>query len=411
MFTFLNLNSFAILVVVSTWGIKKQSLIIALLIATFCSFLLKKHLKKVIVFQFIMALLVAPKLIPDVYNQFFTKDEWKHLPDNIVEAKFKRTPNIYVVQPDGYVSQKTLENGLYKSRSGLYGWLEENNFKVYHDFRSNYPSTLVANASFFSMKHHYFGETLFPSLEMPRAREIINGNNSVIKILQNNGYKSYFIVEDEYLQQNFAKSYYNYQNISRNEIPVFSSGQNVKKDVHQDLENVLNITSNQENPNFVFIEKLIPHHVHFEDTIEAEREDYLEKINKANIWIKKTVSLINKKDPNAIILIAADHGGWVGMGNYDSFHSTNNNLLVNSIFSGLCAIKWSEIDGSNYDSKLKSTVNIFRILFSALSEDTSYLNQLEEDDSYHLRKDKLFGLSVYKLINEKGEVIEDLREK
>src|SRR5690606_5220257 len=155
-------------------------------------FLFKNHIKKAIVFQLLMALLVVPKLIPDLYNQFLVKNDWSQLPDQILSVKFKETPNIYWIQPDGYVNQETLENKLYNSKSDLYNWLRDNRFKVYNGFRSNYPASLVSNASIFAMKHHYFGSTPFSSIEMPGARTVINGNNSVIEILKNNGYTNYF---------------------------------------------------------------------------------------------------------------------------------------------------------------------------------------------------------------------------
>ena len=239
LFTLNNFVFFALFVIISTWGIRKEYLLIGLVIATIFGFLLKKHLKKAIVFQLLMAFLVVPKLILVLYSHFLTKDNWKNLPDNIGNVKLIEKPNIYFIQPDGYVSKKTLENKVYQSSSDLYNWLENKDFHVYHDFRSNYSSTLVSNASLFTMKHHYFGETLLPAMEMPRARSILNGDNSVIDILHNNGYQSYFIVEDDYFQQNLTKNSYSYQNIDLKNIPFFSSGQNINRDVFKDLENVI----------------------------------------------------------------------------------------------------------------------------------------------------------------------------
>src|SRR6056300_584317 len=56
-FTLINFNFFTFLIIISTWGIKNESLLIGVLIATIFSFLLKNYLKKVIVFQLLMALL------------------------------------------------------------------------------------------------------------------------------------------------------------------------------------------------------------------------------------------------------------------------------------------------------------------------------------------------------------------
>ncbi|MFV0541274.1 MAG: sulfatase-like hydrolase/transferase [Aestuariibaculum sp.] len=407
LFSLVNYSCFVLLAIISVWGLETDILIVGLAIALALAFLLKNHLKKVIVFQLLMALLVAPRLIPNLYNQFLTTDNWLHLPDDILSVKFKETPNIYFIQPDGHVNQKTLENELYKSSSDLYEWLKENHFKVYDGFRSNYPSSVVSNASIFAMKQHYFGETFFPAIEMPRVRTVINGSNSVISILKNNGYANYFLAEDEYFQMDFAKNKYDYQNIAEKEISLFSSGEDVVKDVYKDLENILSTHMESTKPKFFFIEKLLPHHVHFKKSVEDERHDYLIKIKEADIWVKKIVNLINEKDPNAIIILAADHGGWLGIENFDEFHSTTEKLLINSIFSTLCAIKWNGIENSKYDEELKTNVNLFRVLFSALSKNQTYLNHLEENGSYQLRKRKIIGMSAYTVIDEKGNVVSE----
>lgn len=409
LYAIVNYNVFVQFVILSTWGLKKEYVIIGCLISTVLAFLLSNQLKKVLVFQVLMALLVAPKLIPDLYNQYLLKNNWEALPDQITSVKFKEKPNVYLLQPDGYVNRKTLENPLYSSSSNLYEWLETNSFKVYDNFRSNYPASLVSNASMFGMKQHYFGETPFPALEMPRARWVINGNNSVIDIFRNNGYTNYFIVEDEYFQMNFTNNKYDFQNIPQQNISFISSGVGIVKEVYKDLEKVLH-TDQHTNPKFFFIEKVMPHHVHFKASVEEERLDYLEKIETASDWVRKTVTLINEKDPEAIIIILADHGGWVGIENFNHFHRTTDALLVNSIFSTLCAVKWNAIDNSNYDQELITTVNVFRVLFSALSENPKYLEHLEENSSYNLGNKGMIRTPVYRLIDEYGNgVYEEIK--
>lgn len=411
LFSLVNYTFFILLAIISTWGLEKKILIIGSATAVILAFGLKKHLKKAIVFQLLMALLVVPKILPDIYNQFFATYNWTNLPDNILSVQLKEKPNIYFIQPDGYVSENTLRNQLYNSSSDLYDWLENNQFEVYDNFRSNYPSSLVSNASVFTMKHHYFGEVFSPSSEMPRARAIINGNNSVIEILKNNGYENYFVVEDEYFQQNFSDNSYEYKNISEKDIPYFSSGQNVIRDVFKDLDSILEDGFNNKSPKFFFIEKVLPHHVHFKASVKDEHQGYLSKLQQANAEVKKMVKLISEKDSNSMIIIAADHGGWVGIENYDEFYTTKEPLHINSIFSTLCAIKWNGIENSKYDAQLKSNVNLFRVLFAALSTDSSYLEHLENDGSYHLRKESWLGKSVYKVIDEKGNVVSEKLKK
>src|SRR3970282_111119 len=116
---------------------------------------------------------------------------------------------------------------------------------------------------------------------MQDARNIIVGNNPVVAIFKNNNYKTFFIVEDGYFQQSFQKGNYDNYNINNSEIPFFSNDNNAKKDVYEG------------------------------SGVENKRNIYLKRIEIANRWIKKTIDLIEKKDSSGIIIIVADHGGWV----------------------------------------------------------------------------------------------------
>ncbi|HEX8014863.1 MAG TPA: hypothetical protein VF465_06480, partial [Flavobacterium sp.] len=68
------------------------------------------------------------------------------------------------------------------------------------------------------------------------------------------------------------------------------------------------------------------------------------------------------------------------------------------IYSNLIAIKWNDEMHNQYDKKLKTNVNIFRILFSYLSEDKSLLDNLENDGSYNINHDNYFSKPVVKVL-------------
>tara|TARA_R100000935_G_scaffold57371_1_gene91191 strand:- start:1881 stop:2648 length:768 start_codon:yes stop_codon:yes gene_type:complete len=253
------------------------------------------------------------------------------------------------------------------------------------------------------MKQHRFGQVLFPSIDMPNSRDLIAGDNNAISILRQNGYKNFFIVQDEYFQQNRPKQTYDYYNINPDEIPYFSNDNNVKKVVFNDLKAAMD-TVTMEGPRFYFVEKLLPHHIHFAASKEEERKTYLNKIEEVNHWLKTSINYISKKDPNAIIIILADHGGWVGLGSYPEMFSTTNPNQINSIYATLAAIKWNGNLKNGMDAQLKSNVNLFRVLFSVLSENPEYLKYLEDDSSYNLQQGT-FWKSVRAVIDDSGSVI------
>lgn len=372
--------------------IKKKLLLALLIVLCVLSFKAYKHYKKVLLFVVILSVIPFFKCIYIfVYKNSTDTIAWMKQPDTIESVKFKKKTNIYFIEPDGYVGKEAMQDDPYNYNSIVYDWLESSSFTLYKNTRSNYPASLASNASMFAMKHHYLENIPSSPFEMQDSRSIIVGNNPVISIFKNNDYETFFIVEDGYFQQSFQKGNYDYYNINNSEIPFFSNDNNAKKDVYEDLKRYLETDRQKDIPRFYFVEKLSPHHIHFDGSgKENERKVYLEKAETTTNWLKKTVGLIEEKDPSGIIIIGADHGGWVGIQNRKEMFSTNDKKTLRSIFSNLIAIKWNDNKHLEYDEKLKSNVNIFRILFSYLSEDKTLLQHLEVDDSYAIRQDGVF---------------------
>jgi hypothetical protein len=101
----------------------------------------------------------------------------------------------------------------------------------------------------------------------------------------------------------------------------------------------------------------------------------------------------------------ADHGGFVGM-DYtgDSYTKNLDPDFVNSIFSTVLAIHWPNGKAPKFDNKLKTSVNLFRILIAYLSENPSYLANLQPDESYIIiYHDAPKG--VYEYLDETGNVV------
>ena len=386
--------------------IKKKLLLVLWFLAFLSSFRLHKDYKKVAIFISLMCIIPVFKIFVFVYEDFKIK-KWQLIPEDLTSLKFKEKPNIYLIQPDGYVNEATMKGSLYNYNSDLYDWLRSDDFEVYDNFRSNYSASLISNASMFAMKHHRFDKMIFPSLELPDARDIICGDNNALKVLNNNGYQSAFIIQDEYFLQNGRLKNYNYTNLEFSEIPFFSNDNYVKKDVFKGLKEAM---KNSESPKFYFIEKLLPHHVHFiggENSVEKERLSYIQKIEEVNLWLKRVINYIENNDRNCIIIVMADHGGWVGLKDYSEFYSTNDEDKINSIFSSLLAIKWNGHLKNNKDLKLNSNVNLFRVLFSVLTENKGLLKNMEDNSSYNIRLGNSIRNKVSKCIDNNNMVIDN----
>ncbi|MCG2418361.1 hypothetical protein K8089_04945 [Aequorivita sp. F47161] len=403
--TISNAVGFASLLTFSILGPKKKIILLVIVLVFGLAFLLKKHLKKMVLLQYLLALIVAFQLGFYVANNLNFSTEWKQLPDTIMEANFKKKPNVYIIQPDGYANASTLKEAPYAmDNSAFEDFLTEHNFKIYPNFRSNYSNTVTSNSSMFAMTHHYYKNPKPSSKEAYGLRKSIAGNNAAVSVFNKNGYKTSLLIESPYIIVNRPVLGYDYSSISYKDLSFLSRGFDINVDVVAEMKKA--ITENKNESNFYFVEKILPGHIPVQksdsDGKEKERENYIENLEKANVWLRQMVTLITKNDPQALIVIVADHGGYVGF-NYtgELKQKVKDSTLVNSIFAATLAIRWPNNEVPEFDTKLKTNVNLFRILFSYLSENETYLDQLENDESFLVvREDAPFG--VYKVIDANG---------
>jgi len=404
----LNFSTLVFLIIISVYGPKKKMLAVALLVASVLAITLYKHFNKILVFQLLMAgiglISLAPKLmIPLQYS-----NAWMASTDDIDDVKFKKTPNVYIIQPDGYANFSELKKENYNIDNFEFeSFLKTNNFKLYPDFRSNYFSTLSSNSSMFAMNHHYYSNIKGQTHEFYNSRKIVIGDNPVVSIFKENDYKTSLILEKPYLLVNRSKILYDYCNIDYSEVPFMARGFGNRKDTHSDLEKA--IKNNTETNNFYFVEQISPGHIStFKRNSkgkEEERNSYIENLKQANLWLKEIIQTINKNDENALIVIVADHGGFVGL-DYTLQTTTKltDSTLVKSAFTSALAIKWPNNDVPSYDHKLKSNINLFRVIFTYLGENNSYLEHLKDDKSYFIIKDGA-PKGVYEVIDNNGNVV------
>lgn len=409
----LGLTTMTFLAIISTYGPRKKMLLVAMMIAFILAIVLHKHFKKIIILQLIMALIGIYNLVPKLMIPLNYNNSWMTPSDEISNVTFKKKPNIYIVQPDGYASFSELKRKHYAfDNSEFESYLKNNGFTLYPDFRSNYFSTLSSNSSMFAMNHHYYNNVKGQSHEFYNARKIIIGDNPVVSTFKKNGYTTSLILQNSYLLVNRSEIKYDYCNISFDEVPFMARGFSIEKDTNIDLKKAM--SHNQSDQGFYFIEQISPGHIptfkRDSKGKEEERVAYLEKLQWANDWLKDIINTISEKDKNAIIVMVADHGGFVG---YDyslqSMVKQDDVTLINSAFSSALAIKWPQHTPPEYHSKLNTSVNLFRVLFSYLSEDTSYLSDLQEDSSYIIIKEGA-PKGVYEMIDEQGKIVFDKRE-
>ena len=404
---FLNVFVFLFLLKVCLYaGIQKKISLGILLVSLLIVWFLYRHFKKWVIIQLLLAVMGVFTLTPVIISQLSYSHEWMQQPDDIEHAVFKKKPNIYLIQPDGYVNFSELNRGYYDiDNSEFESFLEDNNFKAYRDFRNNYASTLSSNSATFMMKHHHYNKGSNFS-EGINARKVIISDNSVLKVLRKNNYKTHFISEKPYLLVNRPKMGYDMCNFSYDEIPYLGTGVSERRDIFVPLKEAIAETS--ESSKFYFIEFFNPGHISNRKSVtlgkEKEKEAWVASLNRANDTLKKLVTLIRDEDPNALIMIMADHGGYVGMDYAQETETkTQDRDLIYSIFSSLLAIHWPDGMAPAIDENMDTAVNVFRVLISYLSENDIYLKHLQDNSSYMIINDGA-PKGVYKYIDDQGNI-------
>lgn len=386
-------------------GYKKMALalFLAALVAG-ASVFVKKLFTKILVVQYLLVLTTFFTLSYYLKPYFFSPNKWLEQPAAIANVKFKKKPNIYVIQPDGYLNFSELNQGYYNfDNTAFEEWLTAENFVLYNNFRSNYTSTITSNSSMFAMKHHYFN--------IIDERKVILDLNPVVQIFKSNGYKTHFFAEKPYLIANRPNVSFDYMNFSMNDVPYISKGLKARRDILEDLPSVL---EQEEEANFYFFEKILPGHIttykHLAKSNEVEREAYLDNLRKANEWLKELITQLTLHDPTAMIVIVADHGGYVGLDYTRQIHiKTQDRDLLYSGFSTALAIKWPENKVPDEKLQFKSAVNLFINLFAYLSEDYSLTSYTNEDASYVEIKEGA-PPGIYKVIDKDGNIVFEKHE-
>jgi hypothetical protein len=404
---FLNVLVFLFLMGICHYGgIQKKISFVFVPLAALIAFFFYTHFKKIVVFQFILAIIGVLTLLNAVKNQPNYSRSWLEQPDDIAAVIFKKKPNVYFIQPDGYPNFSELKKGYYnQTNCDFENLLLGYNFKNYPNFRSNYAATLSSNSSIFSMKHHYYNNGTSQS-EALYAREVLISRNTVLDVFKNNGYKTNLITESPYIMQNRPEMGYDECNWEYSEIPYISTGLNNRKPVVDSFRKI--IVKDEKSPEFYFIEFFNPGHITNSKSrssgAEGEKEKWLESLKVANQTQADLISIIRKEDPNGLILILSDHGGYVGLDYSEAMYiKTTDRDAIYSVFSSNLSIHWPNNEIPPYDDKLKTSVNVFRILFAYLSEDEKYLDDLQNDGSYILIFEGA-PKAVYQYIDEKGEI-------
>lgn len=387
-------------------GWRWKGLLLFAIVVISASFFLAKHYKKIVLLLSCMLFIAVGQLLYFLVTKVSNSNEWiKEMPFESVV--FDTRPNVYVIQPDGFVGRRAGDNPLYNLKlEEFYNTLSDSGFQFNHNFRSNYPTTLASNSTLFTAQHHYLNYGDIDN-ELLNARDIILGDNPVIKTFKKNGYQTNVILEHSYLMLNYPEVAYENNNVSYNDLSPLLPNYFLGKNYQREFENMVVNASSE--PQFFFIEILHPGHISFskdrKDAIKFETERYKQEIDSISKTIIEMVQFIEKNDPESIIILLADHGGFVGYSHTGAAYNLpeSNEDLKQSVFNALYAVK-TPYGSKIHPIKATSSISVFPRLFDHLSS-MDLTTELQLDNSSYLLIDNKSHKELYQYYDSKGNSV------
>ena len=305
---------------------------------------------------------------------------------------FKSTPNIYLIVPDSYPSNPALTKFFKYDNSKFSGELQRSGFTVYDEYFASYPFSLESMHSMLSMTHNYFNHSV--GKDAANLRKVLGGEgNTVVNVLSNNGYESYYLHESNYLlKHNCAidrcMPHWSELEALRKNLQNFyffgwlstMSSYSVNAAMTELIASRTDHSRSFVYKHFMDAHSYVKSYEHkYKQKLSAFRKAFPAKIERVNQILIDEVKLILDKDKSAIIIIVGDHGTWAGSDRSESGLMESETFDKLSVF---LAIRWGDKYNGEYDSQIKSSVNLFRYIFAYLSQNDEVLGTKEKDDGY-----------------------------
>ena len=307
---------------------------------------------------------------------------------------FQKKDNIYFILLDSYTSIEGLEIlGLNNTR--FLNGIKKKGFNLYRSFFTNFQTTRNAMPTYLNMSLKNDGK-LFYDVPWSIRSKIIAGEGQVYKILEHNNYKISMLYPNRYLLGNLPCqvaycsppiSFMRYANLFIRIIFRTFYKENNTVPVQGDFVRVFNEIREHKNQRyFSYLHFYLPNHVYeFHYGIcdqEQETKAYPRRMERANRLTIELLDSIIKTDPKAMIILASDHGPTLfNKCAMDVPLKTREEIIERQ--GAFLAIKWNgEYDG-RFDSRVKTSANLFRYIFAHLTGDDSILDNPPPDNAYY----------------------------
>jgi hypothetical protein len=292
------------------------------------------------------------------------------------ERKPFSRPNIYLLVYDAYVPNETMmAYGIDNSQQEQN--LAELGFTLY-------PQTYsVSNTSIDTM-----GRVLNASVGYGSVRQAAAGNAVATRLLKTFGYETYGIFSSDYFFRNASPAYDHSfpdpQPISLLLTEAILTGEFrfdqefIEENVEDFLTAKREVLQTNSSPIFLYAHSKFPgHSQNSGHCLPNETQLFGERLKLANLEVRQDLELLIENDPEAIIIVAGDHGPYLTKNcfftNFGDFKlSEITRLDIQDRNGTFLAIRWPTESFDDFDD-IAVLQDLFPSIFAYLFRDSSFL--------------------------------------
>ena len=302
----------------------------------------------------------------------------------IKQSNFSLKPDIFLLIYDAYSNSKTMTSYGIDNKSQE-EYLKEVGFKIYEDTYSIGGASLESISTMLNMSKNI--------IDNEYSRFMVSGHTNTYSILRSQGYQLSVILENAYmfgknkptLDMTYPKTLDKGYEILWNSILMgeFTSSANEKfsqTNGNTFIKTKREYMKSNIHPKFLYTHIGPGHSPYATKCRVGEKEQYSMRLKSANIEMKKDIEAIVKNNPDALIIIAGDHGPYI-VGNclmYNGFEDINNvkRLNIQDTFGVFIAIKWPK-SLVPIDTNITVLQDVFPSVFSTLLRDKTIFDTLK----------------------------------
>ncbi len=286
-------------------------------------------------------------------------------------------PNIYLLIYDAYVPNETmLGYGIDNSEQERY--LEDQGFQLYPNTYSVAGFSVGTMSRVLNASSNFFGE----------PRSAVSGNGIVPTLLQRFGYETHGIFWSDYYFQTEGANYdYSFPRPSRTHLMVMKAIFMGEFRFDVEFENPSRkkfvahkariFSKKSDRPRFVYMHDDLPGHSQNSGECRPdETELFAARLERANAEMKRNLAIIQDHDPEALIIVAGDHGPYLTKNCYVTggvFDLAEiSRLDLQDRYGTFLAIKWP-VGESAANDDIIVLQDVFPAIFASLFDDPGLL--------------------------------------